>query len=64
MKKHSCPCCGKETIENPGEYEICPVCGWEDDPSQSDDPELSGGANKDCLKTARAEYNAGKSQRK
>lgn len=30
-KKYPCPCCGKMTLGNRGEYDICPLCGWEDD---------------------------------
>ena len=26
-----CPCCRLPTIAEPGGYEICNVCGWEDD---------------------------------
>ncbi|MFG3614040.1 CPCC family cysteine-rich protein [Rummeliibacillus stabekisii] len=26
-----CPCCNYETLIQRGEYEICPVCFWEDD---------------------------------
>ncbi|KAB7781300.1 CPCC family cysteine-rich protein [Xanthomonas sacchari] len=33
-----CPCCGNLTIEEPGQYEICPVFQWQDDPVQSGDP--------------------------
>lgn len=33
MKKTACPACGALTIENPGWYNICQVCNWEDDPS-------------------------------
>lgn len=33
-----CPCCGYRTLTHPGEYDICPVCFWEDagiwDPNQ------------------------------
>ncbi|MFW0774788.1 CPCC family cysteine-rich protein [Paenarthrobacter nitroguajacolicus] len=40
-----CPCCGYLVFdEQPGAYEICPVCGWEDDVSQLRFP-TTGGAN-------------------
>jgi len=26
-----CPCCGYFTLHGRGEYDICPVCFWEDD---------------------------------
>ena len=26
-----CPCCQYKTLDMRGEYEICPVCQWEDD---------------------------------
>lgn len=26
-----CPCCGYLTLDERGNYEICPVCYWEDD---------------------------------
>ena len=29
--KYRCPCCGYKTLDARGEYEICPVCFWEDD---------------------------------
>lgn len=28
-----CPCCGFRTFEWRGEYDVCPVCLWEDDSS-------------------------------
>lgn len=51
-----CPCCGKHTITSLGEYEICDVCGWEDDPIQSAKPDYAGGANKLSLHEARREW--------
>ncbi|MCA9278176.1 MAG: hypothetical protein KDA34_03615 [Phycisphaerales bacterium] len=33
-------------------YDICPVCGWEDDPAQFVDPDLAGGANSVSLEVA------------
>lgn len=41
-EKITCYCCGYKTLtEGPGEYDICPVCYWEDDGSGfigSDEP--------------------------
>ena len=52
-----CPVCGKYTFKNgPGSYEICPVCGWEDDKAQYHDPTLSGGANRLSLKEYKEQY--------
>lgn len=53
---YNCPCCGTAVVDELGCYEICPVCGWEDDPVQSADPEYEGGANKMSLNSARHEY--------
>lgn len=44
-----CPCCGSFTIDEPGTYEVCAVCRWEDDPVQSRDSSYSGGANYESL---------------
>src|ERR1044071_2060874 len=47
----ACPGCGFRTIgeEFYGSYEICPVCGWEDDAVQLANPCSGGGANKESL---------------
>jgi hypothetical protein len=39
-----------------GTYEICSVCNWEDDPAQSADPDLAGGANAESLHAARTNW--------
>ena len=52
----SCPCCGSKVLTTLGEYEICEVCGWEDDPVQSTDPDYAGGANKLSLNEVRKEW--------
>ncbi len=56
--KYQCPCCGYATFENEpdGNYDICPVCFWEDDPFQAQDPDMSGGANGVSLNEARANF--------
>jgi hypothetical protein len=48
-----CPCCESMVISELGTYEICEVCGWEDDPTQSADPNYKGGANSKSLNEAR-----------
>ena len=48
-----CPCCGQPTITEVGCYEICELCGWEDDPVQSANPNYPGGANQNSLLQAR-----------
>lgn len=52
-----CPCCGYYTLtEEPGSYDICKVCYWEDDLLQRRDEDLEGGANAVSLKQARSNY--------
>jgi hypothetical protein len=47
-----CPSCGFITLDQGyGSYDICPVCGWEDDGVQLANPTSEGGANKDSLAT-------------
>ncbi len=48
-----CPCCGSGTIGKAGAYDVCDICGWEDDPVQSADPTYAGGANAESLDMAR-----------
>ncbi len=48
-----CPCCGSRVISDKGDYEICDICGWEDDPVQSANAAYAGGANKLSLNEAR-----------
>lgn len=56
--KYKCPCCGYYTLdERPNAtYDICPVCFWEDDPIQLNDPTYWGGANRVCLLEARRNF--------
>lgn len=55
---YRCPCCGSCTISEPGTYELCNVCNWEDDPIQFEDPDFAGGANKYSLNEARQIWRA------
>jgi hypothetical protein len=58
--RFACPCCGYLTLhEEPTDtYEICHVCGWEDDGLQFDDPDYRGGANQESLNECRADFHA------
>ena len=54
--KNICPCCGLyEHSTKPGDYSVCPVCGWCDDGVQRRNPDYVSGANDDLsLNQARA----------
>jgi hypothetical protein len=53
-----CPCCRLLTLSRRGEYQICPVCYWEDDDQDDADADVvRGGPNKGLsLTQARANY--------
>lgn len=51
-----CPVCGRHYFTEKDAYEICPVCGWEDDKVQRQDPDYRGGANRMSLNEARQKY--------
>ncbi|MBM7705776.1 hypothetical protein JOD03_000677 [Chryseomicrobium aureum] len=54
---HTCPCCGYKTLEEPpGNFEICPICYWEDDTLQREDPFYTGGANEESLYEAQQNF--------
>lgn len=59
IELNACPCCGELTLESVGHYEICPLCNWEDDPLQREQPDREGGANGDSLNQARRRAKCG-----
>ena len=56
---HMCPVCGKFEFEGHASYDICEVCGWEDDGFQERHPDEDGGANHMSLNQAREAYAKG-----
>lgn len=53
QKQKVCACCGAPVSES---YEVCKVCGWENDSVQNRDPDFAGGANKESLNEYRRNY--------
>ena len=50
-----CPACGFLTFQGTyGSYDICKMCGWEDDAVQLANPACGGGANAESLIEAQA----------
>ena len=58
-----CPVCGKYQFEEDDNFEICPVCGWEDDAIQREAPDYDGGANPISLNQAIEAYKNNKSSK-
>jgi hypothetical protein len=50
----ACPCCRYRTLLERGDYDICPVCSWEDD--GGDDPAEHSGPNHMTLAEGRANF--------
>lgn len=53
--KYKCPCCGYYTFDKRFDYDICPVCFWEDDPLQFKNENFTG-ANHVTLVQARKNF--------
>ena len=52
MNKDKCPVCGKYEFEE--DFDLCPICEWQHDRVQEDEPDLAGGANTESLNGYRA----------
>lgn len=50
---YPCPCCGYKTLPGRGDYDLCPVCWWEDDGAE---PWEYSGPNGQTLVEAQQEY--------
>lgn len=51
-----CPVCDHLSFEVLGDWDTCPVCGWNSDPVQESMPDDSTGANPVSLNQARQNY--------
>ena len=58
-----CPCCGQYTFSGDNTFEICEICGWENNRVQTKSPDFAGGANHMSLNEARESFRAGKQVR-
>lgn len=56
MSAHPCPCCGHLSLSAPQDYELCPICSWEDDGIQLRWPMSAEGANGMSLVDAQRAY--------
>lgn len=53
---HRCPVCDYFTLPNRGQYEICPICFWEDDGLDVDRLDVVSRPNHLTLREARANF--------
>ena len=58
-ESYVCPVCGKYTFEKVGDFDICEVCGWQDDLVQLDDPDEEDCANHMSLNQAKEAWKNG-----
>ena len=61
-ESYICPVCGKYTFEYAGDFDICPVCNWEDDLCQLENPDEEDCANHMSLNQAREAWAHGRVQ--
>lgn len=54
---NKCPICGQTELR---EFDICDVCGWENDLIQYNQPDYKGGANQMSVNQAKTTYQQGK----
>ncbi|MCH7863016.1 CPCC family cysteine-rich protein [Sphingomonas sp. NPDC092331] len=49
-----CPCCRSPALTDPGGFEICQICGWEDDGQGDADADVMRGGPNGNLSLAEA----------
>lgn len=54
-----CPICGQYEFEQENNFDICPICNWENDGVQMDDPDEPECANKMSLNQAKKAWQNG-----
>lgn len=55
--KFRCPCCQWWTLDEP-DWDVCPVCRWEDDTFVRGDPDKHSGPNHMSLREGQKNYAA------
>ena len=58
--KIKCPICNTLAFPFHGSYDVCPKCGWIDEPFQEENPNEDGGVNFMSLNQARQAWKEGK----
>ena len=53
MNTNKCACCGAKDVEF---FDICDICGWQNDGLQNDSPDYSGGANELSLNEYKKQF--------
>ena len=56
---HLCPVCGKYKFFGSNDFDVCNVCGWQNDGYQEENPDEGGLSNAMSLNTAREAYGRG-----
>lgn len=57
---HKCPICGQYEFPEEGSFDICEVCGWEDDLYINDEGKEDSGANCCSPRVARVLWSHGR----